>query len=136
MNEHAREALEALIGDVEKHLAVKTPVPLGSILYYLKCLATRVDPKNYLPIENVPKDHTHVRLLVSNPTYALADLNKWALHWTTGHCGFNDDENPNFIVVGWDWEQDEFVTCELTPDRVYGWLPFTVDPNMKEKDVR
>lgn len=129
MTEKEHEALEDLISSLEasRNTCLKPSFEeVSQTIYFLKCLSGQVSETSFFPMITVPKDHTMVKLLVSNPDCPLEDLGEGDLHWTTGHCGFDHDENPNFIVVGWSWSHDIFVNCELTPDRVFGWLPFQV----------
>ncbi len=71
------------------------------------------NPVTYLPMEDAPKDGTMVRLLASHPHFTTEDDSK--AFWT---MGFNTDQG--WKAVGWDWDIDEFVTCQPI---LLGWLP-------------
>ncbi|QIG68161.1 hypothetical protein EVB55_226 [Rhizobium phage RHph_Y68] len=128
MTEQEHEALESLIGVIEKSIMTKDPseVDLYAVFYFLKILAGRPDEINFLPMTVVPKDHTLVKLLVHQDDNPLEDVEDEVPHWTIGYCGLDHNEDPNFYVVGWNWEQDCFTTEEIEPARVIGWLPFSM----------
>jgi hypothetical protein len=76
-----------------------------------------------LDIATCPKDNTLVRLLVINDDSPLIDGGP-GHHWTIGSCGFDDNGDPDWSVVGWDWCQDQFVTSILAITSILGWQPF------------
>lgn len=79
--------------------------------------------EKWLPMETAPKDGTLLRLLVNFDDHAIED---GAGPFATVGTNYRDDTGQDaWQIVGWCWEQDQFIDGVGTP---IGWLPMLSTP--------
>lgn len=72
------------------------------------------------PLDEAPKDHTMIWLLVDYSGDGANPLEDEILGWTIGHNGFDDTGVDEWEFAGWSWEQDCFTQGF---GKVVGWHP-------------
>lgn len=83
-------------------------------------------PSGVQPPDTAPKDGTMIRLLVD---YTGQDrwtpLEDEEQAWTIGYNTLEDQDEDEWIMVGWNWEQDCYTQGA---GKIIGWLPFHTQP--------
>lgn len=74
------------------------------------------------PVETAPRDGRLLRPLVDySGEDSLNPLSDAGIAWTVGCNCFDNNEEDDWLMAGWNWTHDFF--CEGR-GRVIGWLPF------------